>query len=313
MKRLISLILVVVTAFMAFSFDISAATYSVKIKKTYKNGYTYVTLTPSAGTVYYTTDGTKADKSDTKYTKKIKITEPTKLRMTIYKNGKAVKSLSTEIDVRIKAPTIVVNGAGKTQCTFKLKASPGSRIYYTLDGSKPDVKTSESVGSVGYVKVDAGKTLRAIAVNIGWKNSMVVKKTAPPSFEQIDPEEYEKEVIRLVNIERKKVGACELTTTKALSDAADVRAEEIQELFSHTRPDGRSCLSVFVDFGIIDKEKNCYGGTAENIASGQISPEEVVKAWMNSPGHKKAMLNPKYKKIGVGFKKNNWVQLLVVE
>ncbi len=314
MKRLISVILAVVTAFMAFSFDISAADYSVKVKKTYKNGYTYVTLTPSAGTVYYTTDGTKPDKSDTKYTKKIKITEPTKLRMTIYKNGKAVKSLSAKINVRVKAPSVTVYRAGEAQCKFYLSGEDGTEIYYTLDGSRPDKKTSEDVGGKsGFVTVDAGATLRAVAVKDGWLDSMVLKKEAPPKLEDIAPEEYEKEVVRLVNIERKKVGACELTVTDELSKAADIRAEELLISFSHDRPDGRKCFTVFDECGVIYTPAGC-NGAGENISGGRATPEEVVQAWMNSPGHKENMLNPNFRKIGVGFSAggkygHNWVQL----
>ena len=39
----------------------------------------------------------------------------------------------------------------------------------------------------------------------------------------------------------------------------------------------------------------------ENAAYGHRSPEEVVDGWMNSPGHRKAILTPETKEIGVGF------------
>ena len=52
----------------------------------------------------------------------------------------------------------------------------------------------------------------------------------------------------------------------------------------------------------------------ENVAIGQRSPEKVVEAWMNSPGHGAAILTPETKEIGVGFEiddvngKPYWVQ-----
>ncbi|MNR50485.1 Cysteine-rich secretory protein family protein [compost metagenome] len=49
-----------------------------------------------------------------------------------------------------------------------------------------------------------------------------------------------------------------------------------------------------------------YAG--ENIAKGQRTPEEVVKDWMNSPGHRKNILNPHYTMIGVGYFSGLWVQ-----
>lgn len=38
---------------------------------------------------------------------------------------------------------------------------------------------------------------------------------------------------------------------------------------------------------------------AENIAAGQRSPDEVVRDWMNSPGHRSNILGSQYKRIGV--------------
>ena len=78
-------------------------------------------------------------------------------------------------------------------------------------------------------------------------------------------------------------------------------------MFSHTRPDGRSCFTALTDLGI------SYGGAGENIAYGQSSPEEVMTAWMNSSGHRANILNSSFTKLGVGvYKSGNtiyWVQL----
>jgi uncharacterized protein YkwD len=38
---------------------------------------------------------------------------------------------------------------------------------------------------------------------------------------------------------------------------------------------------------------------AENIAMGQNSTAQVVRDWMNSPGHRANILNPQYRRIGV--------------
>lgn len=276
-----------------FTFSSSAAEYKVRVSKSYKSGYTYVTLDPTAGTVYYTTDGTKADKDDKKYTKRLKITKPTKLRMTIYKDGKAVKSYSAQIAVRTKTPSVEVREAGENQYKFTFDAADGADIYYTTNGKTPSVKNGKKLGSSGSVTVDAGTTVKAIAVKEGWKNSKVKTETAPEAA-KTEEQEFADEVIRLINIERKGAGLWELTTTDELTDAAFVRAEELDEKFSHTRPDGRSCFTVFEDFGI----KN---PTGENIAAGQVSPEAVVAAWMNSEGHRANILSTRSSKIGVGY------------
>ena len=53
-------------------------------------------------------------------------------------------------------------------------------------------------------------------------------------------------------------------------------------------------------------------GTAENIAYGQQTAQDVMTGWMNSPGHKANILSANFKELGVGhYVKNGthyWVQ-----
>jgi len=39
----------------------------------------------------------------------------------------------------------------------------------------------------------------------------------------------------------------------------------------------------------------------ENIAEGQLSVNEVMDTWMHSPPHRKNILDPNYKELGVGL------------
>ena len=103
------------------------------------------------------------------------------------------------------------------------------------------------------------------------------------------------EVVRLVNIERKKAGVKALKTGKAGNNAAQLRAVEIEKSFSHNRPDGSSCFTVADEFNI---NSSAFG---ENIAAGHKTPEKVVEEWMKSPGHRKNILSPSYTHIGVGY------------
>lgn len=105
---------------------------------------------------------------------------------------------------------------------------------------------------------------------------------------------YAQEVVRLVNIERADAGLAPLTMDATLSAAAQVRAQEIDESFSHTRPDGSSCFTVLKDFGIT------YRACGENIAKGSPTPERVVEGWMNSAGHRANILSANFTTIGVG-------------
>lgn len=103
--------------------------------------------------------------------------------------------------------------------------------------------------------------------------------------------DFETEVIRLVNIERAKEGIGPVTVNKSLRNSAAVRAVEIVECFSHTRPCGKKWATA------ININYMCAG---ENIAAGQRTPDRVVQAWMDSEGHRKNIMNPRYTEIGVG-------------
>lgn len=123
---------------------------------------------------------------------------------------------------------------------------------------------------------------------------------------------YEKEVLRLVNVERSKENLQELTLYSKLSQAATIRANELVETFSHTRPNGERCFSVFGEVGIPS-----YYACGENIAAGQKSPEQVVESWMNSPGHRANILSVKYKYMAIGYvetttgMKRYWAQMFL--
>ena len=121
-----------------------------------------------------------------------------------------------------------------------------------------------------------------------------------------NPELMAQEVIRLTNIERAKEGEAPLQYHAGLQKAAMLRAQEISIKFAHVRPDGSDSSTAVFENGV-----GCSNG--ENIARGYTSPEAVVQGWMNSVGHKAAILRESSTHIGVGFYQNSygtyfWVQ-----
>jgi len=121
---------------------------------------------------------------------------------------------------------------------------------------------------------------------------------------------YVEQVVALVNAERAKEGLSPLTVNTQVQSAAQIRAVECEQSFSHTRPNGSNFASAL-------KEQNVsYRRAGENIAWGQRSPEEVMKAWMNSAGHRANIMNPNFTQIGVGYYQNArginyWSQLFI--
>ena len=115
-----------------------------------------------------------------------------------------------------------------------------------------------------------------------------------PTPAPVSAEAMASEVIRLTNIERAKAGRSALIYNAGLQKAAMIRAKEISVKFSHTRPNGEDSSTALYEVGV-------GNSSGENIAAGQKSPELVVKAWMNSQGHKLTLLDKENLYIGVGF------------
>lgn len=109
---------------------------------------------------------------------------------------------------------------------------------------------------------------------------------------------YANEVLRLVNIERANVGVAPLVLDEALCNAANMRAIEMDctGVFGHKRPNDHSCFEVY-DICNVEWQSAC----GENIAAGQATPEDVMKSWLGSAGHKANILSPEYTKMGLGY------------
>ena len=118
------------------------------------------------------------------------------------------------------------------------------------------------------------------------------------------------EAVELLNQLRRehRLNALSWVPNSDLQKAAQLRAREIEEYFSHTRPDGSSCFTVFEQFGLI------YSHCGENIAYGtNVSPAQVIEMWKNSKGHYKNIVTPDFREIGLACHISGdlvyWVQL----
>ncbi|MBQ7759251.1 CAP domain-containing protein [Anaerotignum sp.] len=122
-----------------------------------------------------------------------------------------------------------------------------------------------------------------------------------------DIHEYVYEVVELVNEERAAEGLAPLELDLTLCEAAQVRAEEAKTSFSHTRPNGSKCFTALADAGV------SYQFAGENLAGKIKTPEKVVKAWMDSEGHRKNIMAEKYSYIGIGYVENGnyWAQFFI--
>ncbi len=120
---------------------------------------------------------------------------------------------------------------------------------------------------------------------------------------------YEQRVIDLTNQKRTANGLPALKANWELSRVARYKSQDMHDkhYFSHTSPTYGDPFAMIRNFGI------SFRSAGENIAYGQATPEAVVQAWWNSPGHKANILNASFSEIGVGYVADGhyWTQMFI--
>lgn len=203
---------------------------------------------------------------------------------------------------------------GDVETTSEIESEATSKGEENID--KPTILIPESTANPS-TKPNTRPTQESVT---NQKPSIVVPQTTKKPSIQVPqttkkPEgtqnlSYARQVVVLVNEERKKAGLNELKIDAGLEKAALIRAKETEKSFSHTRPDGKGFSTVLTENGI------SFRGSGENIAWGQSTPEIVMNGWMNSSGHRANILNSKFTKIGVGYYigangRKYWTQLFI--
>lgn len=118
------------------------------------------------------------------------------------------------------------------------------------------------------------------------------------------------EVLKLLNLERAKVGARALRASLKCTNAAQFHAKDMaaKNYFSHNSAN-ETVAQRMIRFGLSG------ASWGENIALGYYNGYEVMTAWMSSPAHRQNMLDTKYQSLGVGvgtdlYGRLFWVQCL---
>jgi len=118
----------------------------------------------------------------------------------------------------------------------------------------------------------------------------------------IDFDLIETRIIELVNELRQEQGVSPVESNEMLRAAATIRAQETEESFSHTRPDGSDAFTVFEEEGIAYP----YLTVGENLGMATYHLDEegmaefIFDGWVESEGHYENMIRPEYEEIGVG-------------
>lgn len=115
----------------------------------------------------------------------------------------------------------------------------------------------------------------------------------PPEYEITGIIQTDEDIMTELNDLRLSYGLTPLTDSPLLTEAAYVRCHEITSCMSHTRPDGRSCSSIYTDLSV---DANIWG---ENLAAGYSTTTRVIQEWMASESHRANLLNPDFRHAGV--------------
>ena len=122
---------------------------------------------------------------------------------------------------------------------------------------------------------------------------------------------FKAECVKLTNQYRRKHGRKPLKWKDSLARAAEFHAEDMakRDYFSHDSKDGTSWAKRVQRF--LARRDRCIA-LAENVAYGQDTAAEVVRQWIESPGHRRNILDKSMRYIGVGFARRGsteyWVQ-----
>ena len=155
--------------------------------------------------------------------------------------------------------------------------------------SQPDVGDGQTVASAPpSTEVSAPPSTTV-------QTTVISTTTTVPLPADVD-QTWRQEVLKLTNQERSKQGLGPLAICPTLDNAAQMHAEAMKEegFFEHENPfTGEDPSSRGEQAG--------YGPyVGENIAMGYQTPREVVRGWMDSPGHRENILSS-YLHLGVGI------------
>lgn len=121
------------------------------------------------------------------------------------------------------------------------------------------------------------------------------------------------DTIALINEKRNTAGLSKLQEDPMLSKIAQLKAEDMarNNYFDHTSPSYGLPWEMAIELGYPTNQ------VGENLASGYITANETVRAWMESPGHKDNLLLKTYTVIGVGYMEDSdgfpyWVHMYAI-
>ncbi len=116
-------------------------------------------------------------------------------------------------------------------------------------------------------------------------------------------------LVNKLNREREKIGLQPLEIDRRLEQMAEYKLQNMAKdgYFAHISPSGQTAWDIFDKFGYE------YSFAGENLATNFVDADDLHRAWMRSPEHRKNILFPEYTKVGLAIGETRTGALLAVE
>ncbi|MCW2925530.1 MAG: Allergen V5/Tpx related [Thermoleophilia bacterium] len=165
--------------------------------------------------------------------------------------------------------------------------------------SKMNMSTPGGGGMAGCDMMGAGHGVLGVQGKAATKAQYVApvaKAIVKATSANGEDDAFEAQVLSLINAERAKAGLGAVTYNSTLDTAAEKHAGQMSTVgkMAHDNiGDG--------DPGERIRAEGFSKAWGENVATGQTSPEQVVREWMASPEHRRNILDPNFRQMGVGY------------
>ncbi|WP_152392372.1 CAP domain-containing protein [Paenibacillus guangzhouensis] len=217
-------------------------------------------------------------------------------RIETHSHTKIPKTLKTQ------ASSTATPGARKP---VRIQQSPGAPMKWIVVGESPSQYPANRYPvTPNPVQTPVQNPTAPTTPTTPVQNPTQNPSKSPNNQTPSNSQQFDQEVLRLVNEQRASAGLNALTMDANLSKMALVKAQDMiqNNYFDHNSPTYGSPFDMMKKFGIT------FNSAGENIAKGQTTPSQVMNDWMNSEGHRANILGSSFTKIGIGFYNNAWVQ-----
>ena len=131
------------------------------------------------------------------------------------------------------------------------------------------------------------RQISSFAQNSKAEEKQPVIEAGPPieSNEDFDAETYALEAFDLINEARVENGLHEVELDEEAMELAKMRAPELEEQYSHVRPDGTRMSQTYRCAEIINRRAS--------------TPQIAAESWLDSPAHREIILDERYHSAGI--------------